>query len=161
MEIHARKSKGFSLIEMMVALFITAFTLLALSAALVSSVTVSLENELRSAAVRLTNQTAEILLALPVESINTCGITPEPNAPNYDASYTYDNTNTCLGTLIDEYKKYPNPVQSIKGFHQNFNIVWTVSNLNGNLKQITIAVVYKHSNENHTNNAVIYKHRTL
>ncbi len=161
MEIHAKSSKGFSLIEMMIALVVIAFTLLALSAAMVSSVTVSMENELRNAAVRLTNQTAEILLALPIESINTCGITPEPSLPNYNASYAYDNTNICLGAIADEYKKYPNPIQPIKGFHQQFNTVWTVSDLNSNLKQITIAVIYKHNNENHTNNAVIYKHRTL
>jgi len=161
MEIHAKSSKGFSLIEMMVALVVIAFTLLALSAAMVSSVTVSMENELRNAAVRLTNQTAEVLLALPVESANTCGITPEPSLPNYNSSYAYDNTNICLGVVVDEYKKYPNPIQSIKGFHQKFNTVWTVSSLNNNLKQITIAVAYKHSNDNHINSAVIYKHRTL
>jgi prepilin-type N-terminal cleavage/methylation domain-containing protein len=161
MEIHAKSSKGFSLIEMMVALVVIAFTLLALSGAMVSSVTVSMENELRNAAVRLTNKTAEVLLALPIESTNTCGITPEPGVPNYNASYSYDDTNTCLGVVADEYKKYPNPIQSTKGFQQKFNIVWTVSPLNNNLKQITIAVAYKHSNGNHINNAVIYKHRTL
>ena len=77
MVVIVRNNKGFSLIEMMIALVIMAFTLLALSAAMVNSISVNLENELRNTAIRLTNQTAEVLLALPIDSINSCGLTPD------------------------------------------------------------------------------------
>lgn len=160
MEIVARNSNGFSLVEMLVALVIISITLLGLSAVTLSSITVNLGNDLRNTGVRLTNQTAEVFLALPVDGIISCGMTPDPDGPNYNTSYTYDDTNACLGTGAD-YKRYPNPVQSVKGFKQNFNITWGVTTLNGNLRQITITVAYRYRNENFTNNAVIYKHRTL
>jgi prepilin-type N-terminal cleavage/methylation domain-containing protein len=160
MGILARNSNGFSLVEMLVALVIIAITLLGLSAATLSSINVNLGNDLRNTGVRLTNQTAEILLALPVDGINSCGMTPDPDGPNYNASYTYDDTNACLGIGAD-YTRFPNPVQSVKGFKQNFNITWGVTALNSNLRQITITVAYRYRNENFTNNAVIYKHRAL
>lgn len=160
MAITVKNNKGFSLVEMMIALIIIALALLALSSVLISSISVNLGNELRNTAIRLTNQTAEILLALPVDSVITCGITPDQNAPHYDASYVYSSSNTCLGTGTD-YQRYPNPVQSIKGFRQNFNIIWEVTPLSGDLRQITIIVTYRYRGEDHMNNAVIYKHRTL
>jgi prepilin-type N-terminal cleavage/methylation domain-containing protein len=156
-----KNNRGFSLVEMMIALVIIAFTLLALSAAMVSGIMVNLENELRDTAVRLTNQTAEILLAVPIDGTDSCGITPDAGAPDYNASYTYDNSNACLGTAADDYKKYPVPIQSIKGFKQNYNVTWGVIPLSSDLKQITINVAYIHRGQNHSNNAVIYKHRTL
>jgi prepilin-type N-terminal cleavage/methylation domain-containing protein len=161
MEIFARNSNGFSLVEMLVALVIIAITLLGLAAVTLSSITVNIRNDLRNTGVRLTNQTAEVLLALPPDGIISCGITPDPDGPNYNASYTYSSTNTCLGATDADYKKYPNPVQTVKGFKQNFNITWAVTTLNSNLRQITITVANRYRNENFTNNAVIYRHRTL
>jgi prepilin-type N-terminal cleavage/methylation domain-containing protein len=161
MEESAKNNRGFSLVEMMIALALIAFTLLAMSAAIVNGITVNLENELRNTAIRLTNQTAEVLLALPIDSIDSCGITLNADAPYYNASYTYDNGNTCLGPVTDDYKKYPIPKQSIKGFKQNYNATWVVIPLSSNLRQITINVAYMHRGQNHSNNAVIYKHRTL
>jgi len=160
MGVTARNNKGFSLIELMVAVVIIAVAMLALSSVMINAITVNLGNDLRNTAMRLTQQTAETLLALPVESINSCGLTPDKNASNYIAAYTYDNANTCLG-IPEEYKKYPNPVQSVKGFQQPFNIAWSVTALSSDLRQITISVSYSHRDENHIHNAVVYKHRTL
>lgn len=160
MESSVKNNKGFSLVEMMVALVIIALALLALSSVMISSINVNLENELRNTAIRLTNQTAEVLLALPIDSINLCGLTPDSAATNYNAFYTYSSANACLGTGTD-YARYSNPTQSIKGFRQNYNIIWIVLPLSNNLRQITITVAYRHRNEDHTNNAVIYKHRAL
>jgi len=156
----ARNNKGFSLIELIVALVIIAVAMLALSSVMINAITVNLGNDLRNTAMRLTQQTAETLLALPIESVNSCGLTPEKNASNYKAAYTYDNANTCLG-IPGEYKIYPNPVQSIKGFQQPFNIAWSVTALSSDLRQITISVSYRHRDENHVHNAVVYKHKTL
>jgi prepilin-type N-terminal cleavage/methylation domain-containing protein len=156
-----RNSSGFSLVEMMVALLIVAFTLLALCAAMINCISVNLDNELSNTAVRLTNRTAEVLLALPVDEANSCGLTRDPRAPHYSASYTYDDSNACLGTDVDDYKQYPAPTQSVKGFRQKYNVTWSVLPLNDDLFQITINVSYTHRGLDHSNNAVIYKHRTL
>ena len=155
-----RNNKGFSLIELMVAVVIIAVSMLALSSVMINAITVNLGNDLRNTAMRLTQQTAETLLALPIESISSCGLTPDKNASNYNAAYTYDNANICLGNP-EEYKNYPDPVQSIKGFQQPFNIAWGVTALSSDLRQITISVSYRHRDEDHINNAVVYKHRTL
>ena len=156
-----RSNRGFSLVEMMIALVIMSISFLALSAVMVSAISVNLETELRNASLRLTSQTAEALLALPVDRITTCGITTDASAPNYNSAYTYDNANECLGGE-DDYKKYPDPNQSIRGVRQSFNITWNTTNLSGNTAQIIISVAY-HNNrgEDHINNAVIYKHSTL
>lgn len=153
-----RNNKGFSLIELMVAVVIIAVAMLALSSVMINVITVNLGNDLRNTAVRLAQQTAGALLALPIESINSCGLTPDKNAANYNPAYTYDNANACLG-ISEEYKNYLNPVQSIKGFKQPFNIVWSATALSSDLRQITISVSYRHRDEDHVNNAVVYKHR--
>ena len=75
-----RNSNGFSLIEMMTALVIIALTLLVLSAVLIHAIKINVVNDLRNAAVRLTNQTAEILLALPFDSVRSCGLTADAAA---------------------------------------------------------------------------------
>jgi prepilin-type N-terminal cleavage/methylation domain-containing protein len=160
MKASARNSNGFSLIEMMTALVIIALTLLVLSAVLIHAIKINVVNDLRNAAIRLTNQTAEILLALPFDSICSCGITADPDAAHYDASYRYDSGNACLNTHPGDYLKYPDPVQTIKGFRQRFNITWDVVLLSKDLGQITVNVTYNESNEDHMHNAVIYKHRT-
>jgi prepilin-type N-terminal cleavage/methylation domain-containing protein len=158
MEAPAGNSNGFSLIEMLVAVVILAFTLLALCAAMVNAISANLGNELRNTAVRLTNHTAEVLLALPIDSMQSCGVTADPLAKNYNASYTYDSSNACLGVDAD-YQKYPGPEQYVKGFQQKFNIIWDVTALSDNLRQVTITVAYRHREERFENNAVIYKHR--
>jgi Tfp pilus assembly protein PilV len=145
---------------MLVAVVIIAFTLLALCSAMVNAISANLGNELRNTAVRLTNQTAEVLLTLPIDSIQSCGATADPLARNYNVSYTYDSSNACLGIDTD-YQKYPGPVQSVKGFQQSFNIIWDVTALSDNLRQVTITVAYRHRDEHFENSAVIYKHRTL
>jgi prepilin-type N-terminal cleavage/methylation domain-containing protein len=159
MEGTVRNSKGFSLVEMMIAIVIMAVSFLALSAAMVSSISVNIENELMNNAVRLTAQTAEILLALPIDNVNSCGVTADPEAPRYRGSYIYDETNDCLGAEINDYRRFADPVQTVKGFQQKYNVTWEVTVLNSNLRQITISVDYRHRGKNHMNNAVIYKNR--
>jgi prepilin-type N-terminal cleavage/methylation domain-containing protein len=154
----AGSNKGFSLVEMLVAVVIVAFTLLALSTVMVNSINVNFGNELRNTAMRLTSQTAEVLYLLPFESLQSCGITFDPDAHNYNASYTYDSSNVCLGSGTS-YQLFPNPAQSLKGLRQKFNITWDVAVLSDNLRQITIAVAYRYREEHFTNSAVIYTHR--
>jgi prepilin-type N-terminal cleavage/methylation domain-containing protein len=159
MEETVRNSKGFSLIEMMIAIVIMAISFLALSAAMVSSISVNIENELMNNAVRLTIQTAEVLLSQPIDSVNSCGVTADPEAPGYSGAYTYDDSNDCLGAETGDYLRFTNPDQIIKGVSQKYNVIWDVTVLNSNLRQITISVDYRYRGQNHMNHAVIYKHR--
>jgi prepilin-type N-terminal cleavage/methylation domain-containing protein len=159
MKMSVRNSDGFSLIEMMTALVIIALALLVLSAVLIHAIQINVSNDLRNAAIRLTNQTAEVMLALPFDSVRSCGITADSGSANYSDAYRYDDGNTCLNDNPGDYLKYPNPVQTIKGFRQRFNITWDVSKLSDDLGQIIIQVAYQESNEGHLHSAVIYKDR--
>jgi prepilin-type N-terminal cleavage/methylation domain-containing protein len=159
MKTNVRNSDGFSLVEMMTALVIIALALLVLSAVLIHAIQINVSNDLRNASIRLTNQTAEIILALPFDSVRSCGLTTDPGCANYSDAYRYDNDNTCLNDYPGDYLKYPNPVQIIKGFRQRFNITWDVLELSNDLKQIIIHVAHQERNENHLHNVVIYKHR--
>ena len=159
MKMSVRNSDGFSLIEMMTALVIIALTLLVLSAVLIHAIQINVSNDLRNAAIRITNQTAEVILALPFDSVRSCGLTADPNSANYSDGYRYDEGNACLNDSPGDYLIYPNPVQTIKGFRQRFNITWDVVKLSDDLRQIIIQVAYKESNEDHSNRVVIYKDR--
>ncbi len=159
MKMNAVNNKGFSLVEMMTALVIIALSLLVLSTALIHAIRINVANDLRNAAIRLANQTAGVILALPFDSVGSCGLTADPGSANFNGSYRYDNGNPCLNVYPGDYLKYPNPVQTIKGFRQRFNITWDVSALNEDLRQIIISVAYKESNEGHLHSTVIYRHR--
>jgi prepilin-type N-terminal cleavage/methylation domain-containing protein len=159
MKTSARNSNGFTLIEMMTALVIIALTLLVLSAVLIHAIQINVANDLRNAAIRMTNQTTGIILALPFDSIRSCGLTADPGSANYNDSYRYDNSNPCLNDYPDDYLKYPNPVQTIKNFRQRFNMTWDVLPLGEDLRQISISVAYKERNEGHLHSTVLYRHR--
>lgn len=159
MKTNVRNSNGFSLIEMMTALVIIALTLLVLSSVLMHAIQINVINDLRNASIRLTNETAGILLAIPFDAIRSCGLTADPDAAYYDDSLNYSSGNPCLNDHPDEYLQYPDPVQTIKGFRQRFNITWDVLPLGEDLRQITIHVAYRESNEDHLHSAVIYRHR--
>jgi prepilin-type N-terminal cleavage/methylation domain-containing protein len=154
-------NRGFSLVEMMIALLIIAISFFALSSAIVSAISVNNGNELRDASVRLTTQTAEVLLSLPFDDIASCGLMKDTEATDYNGAYQYNDGNKCLGPNEGDYKKYPHPVQSVKNVQRNFNISWNVSPLSEDTRQITISVAYRNNGEDHINNAVIYKHKTL
>lgn len=159
MKTNVRNSDGFSLIEMMTALVIISLALLVLSAVLIHAIQINVANDLRNAAIRLTNQTAEVILAVPFDSVRSCGVTADPGSANYSDTYRYDDANACLNDSPGDYLKYPNPVQTIKGFRQRFNITWNVLELSDDLSQIIIQVAYERSNESQLHSAVLYKHR--
>lgn len=140
-------NRGFSLIEMMIALVILAFTLLAMFATLGSTVSVNLSNDARNLAIRLTTQTAEVIQGLAFT---------DPLV--ISGTYTRDD-----GSADQDLKGFPKSVQNIRGFQQTYAISWTVSDLSDNLKQVDIIVTYTDPKEgtSRTNNSVIYKHKAL
>lgn len=141
-------NKGFSLIELMIALFILAFSLLGFLGVMATSIDSNLQNELRNTAIGLTTQVAETLLAQDFDAVAPadCSLTP------------YDGTNTCIGS---NFQMYPNPNITVRGFTQTYTITWTITDLNLNLKQITINTTYTHRGQNFSHDSVIYKHREL
>lgn len=141
-----RDSRGFSLVEMMIALFILSVSILALLSLTVTSVQVNLQNDIRNTAIRLTNQTAEILLVQPFGNVVSGGLTP------------YDGTNAALSP---DFRQYPNPLQTIRGSTQTYTVAWVVSNLTNDLSQITITVQYNYKGTQYANSTVVYKHRAV
>lgn len=147
-----RNNKGFSLIEMMIALVIIAITLLAMLAAFGSSISVNLSNDLRNTAVRLTNQTAEVVQSLAftdawVVGNTTTGIVYDRDDLNSDQSQ----------------KGFPRETQSVRGFQRSYTVQWRVLDLSDNLKEVRITVSYTDPKDGTTitNDAVIYKHKAL
>ncbi|NWF97761.1 MAG: prepilin-type N-terminal cleavage/methylation domain-containing protein [Nitrospirae bacterium] len=151
-------SSGFSLVEMMIAFVIILISFLALSAVMASAINISLENEMQNTASRLNTQTAETLMSVPYNEISTCGITLDPEAPNYNSSYIYDSNNKCLGVNENSYKQYPYPEQTINTFKKKFNIIWDTKIFNTAI-QITITTSYIHNGVSHSTQSVIYRSR--
>ncbi len=146
-----RNNKGFSLIEMMIALFILAFSLLGFLGVMATSIGSNLQNELRNTAIGLTTQTAETLLAQDFDNLTAnsdCSLTP------------YESSNVCL---VPGYSIYPNPDVTIRRFPQPFTytVNWAITDLNSNLKQIEINTNYTHRGQGFSHNTVVYKHRSL
>lgn len=143
------KEGGFTLIEMMIAIFILAVSILALLNLTIYSMQVNLQNDIRNTAVRLTTQVAEMVAAAPLEATSSGRLTP------------YDYTNAALkdplGINQNYFKQYPNPVQTLRGTTQTYDVSWTVVELSSALKQVSISVVYRFKGKSYTNNAVIYK----
>lgn len=156
--------KAFSIIEMMIALFILTVAVLGLLELTITSIRTNLQNDMRNASIRLTSQTAEILLAQPIDSVATCGLTPDSSAGamNYNLSYTYSSANTCLYTPSGlDYRRYPDPNQTIRSGTVSYNIYWFVSSPTNDLRQIEITVSYFYRGQQYSNRAVIYKHRAV
>ncbi len=141
----ASNNKGFSLIELLIAVAIIEISMLALLTSVLLVQRTNLQNELRNTCIRLTNQTAEALLALPAgDSEMLVGTTYIRDVGN--PNYTDQNL-----------KGFPQPIQSIRGSQQKYSIQWSVAQYSsGNAVQVTITVSYTFRGQTYTNNAVIY-----
>jgi Tfp pilus assembly protein PilV len=145
---HVRASKGFSLIELMIAVVFIMISMLALLTAIVTSMRTNLENDLRNTAIRLTNQTAEALLALSIH-------------PTIDPELTDEIHHRTAGSTSQNEKGFPLTTQTVRGSQQLYTIDWEVVSRTTNVKEITITVSYTSRNKPHTNAAVIYKHKVI
>lgn len=143
----ARNSKGFSLIEMMIAVVLIMISMLALLTATLGAMRANVETELRNTAVRIANQTAEALLSLPSSDTELS-----------DAVSPHVRT---AGNATQDAKGLPQPNVSVRGYQQQFTIQWTVVNKSGKVKEVTITVSYTHRNRPFSNSSVIYKHEAV
>lgn len=137
--------KGFSLIEMMIAIAFIMVSMLALLAAIINAMGTNLQNDLRDTAVRLTNQTAEVILSLPLS----------------DSELAYGNHSRNGSDVSQTQKGLPQTEYTIRGYRQAFTINWTVVRQTDKVKEITITVGYNHKGQNFSNSAVIYKHEAI
>jgi prepilin-type N-terminal cleavage/methylation domain-containing protein len=149
MGLPALKSNGFTLIEMMISMIIIMVSMLALGTMMEVTMDTNMTNEMRSVAVRLTNQTAEALLAIPT--------TPESAVdPLLTASTT--TYTRIAGNSHQDSVGLPKIQQSIRGATKTFNIQWVVADATPTMKQIQIIVSYDYKGKTLTNSALVYKH---
>ncbi len=145
----AANNKGFSLLEMMIATMIIVISMLALFQMIEISMDSNLKNELRSAAVRLTNQTAETLLAIPT--------TADSAVDPLLTSATTTHTRIANDSYQDNVG-LPKRQQSIRGTTTTFDITWYVVDNTDTVKQIQITVGYSYKNKSYTNSTTVFKH---
>lgn len=125
-----RDQRGFSLIEMLIALVILSVAILGMTSVTIMTIRTNLENDLRNAAVRVTAEVAEDLLAMPIEDVaSTPTGSPETRQMN------------------------------VRGADVSFEVTRVVSSLSNDLRQINITVSYIIKGVTKTNSAVVYKHR--
>jgi prepilin-type N-terminal cleavage/methylation domain-containing protein len=140
--------KGFTLIELMIALVIIMVSMLALLSSIVTSISANMGNEIRNTAIRVTNETAEALLALPIDDAEL------------STGSSHVNTFT-TGPNGQQVKGFPNPVQRIRSYDVSYTITWVVTAPSANLKQINITVSYPYKNQTNANASLVYKHRAI
>jgi competence protein ComGC len=145
----APKDKGFTLVEMMMSIVIIMVSMMALVTMMTMSMNTNLANDMRSAAVRVTNQTAEALLAIPT--------TPDSAVDPLLSAGTYTRVS---GNATQDSHGLPKKAQSIRGTSQNFDIQWSVADKTSTIKEIQIKVSYTFKGQTTANDMVVYKHST-
>jgi Tfp pilus assembly protein PilV len=143
------RNEGFTLVEMMISIVIIMISMLALVTMMTKAINTNMTNEMRTASVRLTNQTAEALLSIPTTSTT---VDPLVTAGSY-ARIANDSHQDSMGL--------PKIQQTIRGTSKTFTINWKVTDTTPTIKQIEIGVSYiLYSNQTFTNSMVVYKHST-
>lgn len=137
---------GFSLIELLIAIVIISISMLALLTSMLTSMQTNQQNDVRNDAIRLLNQTSEILLALPLDDEELVSAATHTRA---------------LGDATQDAKGFPVPRRTIRNYQHNFNIVWEVTSLSSQLKQIAVTVTYSVRGQNYSNSMVVFKHLTI
>ncbi len=142
--------KGFTLIELLIAVVIISISMLALAMSIMTAVRTNVETDMRSAAVRVTNQTAETLLSLQwVQVGSVLHVDPELTA----TPHTRTESNAS-----QDAKGFPKLGQTVRNFQVNYQIAWTVEDLTVNSKRIVITVSYMgRDGQGRTNTAVVYR----
>ena len=125
-----RDPRGFSLVEMLVALLILSVSILGMTSLTLTTIRTNVENDLRNAAIRLTSEVAEDLGALPIEDVVATPVgSPETRQV------------------------------SIRGTNVAFTIARVVIPRTNDLRQVNITVGYTYKGIPKSNSAVVYKHR--
>jgi len=130
-----RSAKGFTLVEMMVALVILSVSILALTGVTLMSIKTNIDNDTRNTAVRLISEVTEDLFGADFD-----GATLSTDAA--------DNPHTQAYTL------------DIRGHAQTYNVSWVVTAPTFETKQIVITVSYDVKGQTKTNRSVVFRSRS-
>ncbi len=142
----SNKARGFSLIELLIAMALIMISMLALLTTMLATTNANMNNEIRNGATIVGNLTAEALLALPID----------------DPELTDTITHTRIaGDATQTNKGLPDVSQKIRNYQFNYIIQWTVSNYSTNLKQVNITITYQRKGQGFSHSALIYKHRAI
>ncbi|HWR73732.1 MAG TPA: prepilin-type N-terminal cleavage/methylation domain-containing protein [Nitrospirota bacterium] len=148
--------KGFSLIELMIAVFIIAISMLAMIASMQTAIRINADTNARSTAVRLTNQTAEVLHSLQWAYVGN------PQQLLVDAELSVGAHTRAAGNTAQDGKGFPVLTQTIRNFRQDYQIQWTVEDMSTTTKRITITVTYtrpgRQGLDSYSNTSVIFRH---
>lgn len=148
--------KGFTLIELMIAVVIIAISMLAMLSSMQTAIRINADNSARSTAVRLTNQTAEVLHSLQWAYVGN------PQQLLTDAELSAGVHTRVAGDTAQDGKGFPVLTQSIRNFRQDYQIQWTVEDMSTTTKRITITVTYtrpgRQGLDPYSNSAVIFRH---
>lgn len=152
--------KGFTLVELLIAIFLITVSMFAVLTSMVTSIKMNVENDIRNTAVRLTNQTAETLLALQWADVG--------GLERVDSELTGDLDGVLhergAANADQDAKGLPALTQSVRNFRQDYRIQWVVEDLPplpAISKRITITVSYTRTGQELSNVAVIFRHRRV
>ena len=148
----AKNSDGFTLIELMISVVIIMVSMLALLTAILTSITTNQVNEIRNTSVRVTNLTAESLLALTIDD-------PELTATlDYATNGRIASTHVrSSGDTTQDLKGFPVTVQTVRNYQVTYVIQWEVKQVPNSAKQVSIDVTYTYKGKSYSNVSVIYK----
>ncbi|PLX91501.1 MAG: hypothetical protein C0619_07320 [Desulfuromonas sp.] len=130
-----KRQAGFTLIEMMIALFILSVSILALTAVTITAMKANLENDARNVAVRLTGEVAEEIYSMDFSAAKL-----EPT-----------------GVGDDPHVMDPVPDVDLRGVKKKFNVTWRVAEISATMKRVDISVSYDIKGKTYTNRSVVYR----
>lgn len=120
-------ARGFSLVEMLIALVILSVSILGMTSLTLTTMTANFDNDLRNAAVRVTSEVAEDLGATPIESVVSTVTAEIRQASIRGTNFPFEVTRTVIPLSNDL---------------RQVNI--TVSYTSKGVTKTNSAVVYKH-----------------
>jgi len=153
--IASSNKKGFTLIELMIAMVIISISMLAVLSSLLTAGRMNLENDVRNTAIRLTNQTAETLLSLQWARI--AGVV-QTDPQLMGAAVPGVLHMRVAGDAEQNAKGFPALTQNVRNSRQDYQIQWTIEDLEENYKRITVVVNYNFSGRPLMNTSVTYRH---
>lgn len=136
-------NKGFTLIEMMIAIVLIMVSMMAYLSAMVTAIQTSNNNEFRDVSTRIANQTGESLLALPFS----------------DSELTLGNHSRIANDSTQGNKGLPDTTQVVRNSQQSYSISWIVTPQS--LDAIQILITVRNTNNNKIYNLVVFKQRTI
>lgn len=142
--LRARSDKGFSLIELLIAMFIIMVSMLATLSMTLYAMRANMDNEMRTTATRIINQTGEVLMTLP--------LTPPLTSPELTAG----NHSRGLNNPQQDELGFPSKLQTVRGSRQEFTIGWQVVP-KGDAVRIDVTVSYMFRNKTFYRYATLFK----